>query len=163
MGRFGRSLLNETDPPISGLDKSVLVTPRRLHFTLGVMSLASTSSTLATEGTTIRSRTLDDAARFLESLKPRLGDFLRISTADQAQKIRVTLNSMDTLKLERGGAAHVLWVGPKDGNSRDIADEETKRLRQLCGKLDDPFQCEMVIKPSPTQTLSTLRSKGLAF
>ena len=134
MGEFGQSLLNETDPPISGLDKSVFMPPRRLHFTLGVMSLASTSSVVDTGGTTdrtIQSRTLDDAVRFLESLKHRVDD-LRAS-----RKLRVTLDSMDTLKLERGGGAHVLYLGPKDGNSKDIADEETDRLRRVCGTLDD--------------------------
>ena len=139
MGRFGQSLLDETDPPISGLDKSVLIPPRRLHLTLGVMSLASTTSANRTEGTSdlIQPRTLDDAVRFLESLKPRLDNLLRVSvpgSIDQAQKVRLALNSMDTMKLEKGGAAHVLWVGPKDGNSEDIADEETNRLRRVCGE-----------------------------
>ena len=139
MGRFGKSLLDETDPPISGLDKSVLIPPRRLHLTLGVMSLANTTSAAHTEGIAgpVQPRTLDDAVRFLESLKPRLDNLLRVSvpgSTDQAQKIRLTLNSMDTMKLERGGTAHILWVGPKDGNSEDIADEETNRLRQVCGE-----------------------------
>ena len=144
MGSFGQSLLNETDPPISGLDKSVLVSPRRLHFTLGVMSLASTSSAGDTGGRS-QCRTLDDAVRFLESLKPRVDELLRVSatgSADQAQKIRVALNSMDTMNLEKGGMAHVLWVGPKDGNSKDIADEETNKFRRVCGELDDlPNEC----------------------
>jgi hypothetical protein len=142
MERFGRSLLNETDPPIPGLDKSVLISPRRLHFTLGVMSLASPSAATHPEGTTnpmIQSRTLDDAIRFLENLKPRVDDLLRASTttsANQAQKIRVNLNSMDTMKLEKDGTAHVLWVGPKDGNSKDITNNETNKLRRVCGKLN---------------------------
>ena len=139
MERFGQSLLNETDPPISGLDKSVLIPPRRLHLTLGVMSLANTSSTVHTEGTidSIQPRTPDDAVRFLESLKSRVDDLIRVpvsASTDRAQKIRVTLNSMDTMKLEDGGAAHVLWIGPKDGNSKDITDEETNRLRRVCGE-----------------------------
>jgi len=145
MERFGQSLLDETDPPISGLDKSVLVPPRRLHLTLGVMSLGSTTSADRTGGTTdpIQPRTLDDAVRFLESLKPRLDNLLRASapsSIDQAQKIRLVLNSMDTMKLEKGGAAHVLWVGPKDGNSKDITDEETNKLRRVCGEFCDLLQ-----------------------
>jgi len=140
MGRFGQSLLNETEPPISGLDKSVLIPPRRLHFTLGVMSLASASSAVDPEGTTdpvTRPRTVGEAVRFLEGLKPRLDDLVRGSvtgSVDQAQKTRVILNSMDTMKLEKGGAAHVLWVGPRDGNSMDATDEETKKFRRVCGK-----------------------------
>jgi len=139
MGRFGQSLLNETDPPILGLDKSVLVSPRRLHLTLGVMSLVNTVPAVRTQGTTnhTQPRSVDDAVRFLESLKPGLDDLLRVSvpgSVDQAQKISITLNSMDTMKLEKDGAAHVLWVGPKDSNSEDIADEDTKRLRRVCGE-----------------------------
>jgi len=145
MGRFGQSLLDETDTPISGLDKSVLILPRRLHLTLGVMSLASTSSAERASGSTnpIQPRTLDDAVRFLESLKPRLDNLLRVSapgSIDQAQKIRLVLNSMDTMKLEKGGAAHVLWVGPRNGNSKDISDEETNRLRRVCGEFCDLLQ-----------------------
>ena len=103
------------------------------------MSLANTSSTVHTEGTigSIQPQTPDDAVRFLESLKSRVDDLLRVpdsASTGQAQKIRVTLNSMDTMKPEKGGAAHVLWVGPKDGNSKDITDEETNRLRRVCGE-----------------------------
>jgi len=42
---------------------------------------------------------------------------------------------MDTMKLEKGGMAHVLWVGPKDENSRSIPDGETDKLKRVCGKL----------------------------
>lgn len=145
MGRLGQSLLSKTDPPISGLDESILVPPRRLHLTLGVMALTSTTSANRAEGSTdpIQSRTLDDAVRFLENLKPRLDDLLRVPTPSpvgQVQKVRVALDSMDTMKLEKDGTAHVLWVGPKGGNSRDIASEETNRLRRACGELYRLFQ-----------------------
>lgn len=146
MGRFGQSLLNSTNPHIMGLDESILVPPRRLHFTLGVMSLDTTPyATGPKEATsaTSQSHTVGDAIRFLESLKPRVDDILRVSvasSADQALKTRVTLNSMDVMRLEKGGAANVLWIGPKDGNSRDIADEETKKFRQVCGMSSDPPQ-----------------------
>lgn len=172
MGRFGQSLLNESVPPVLGLDKSILIPPRRLHLTLGVMSLASTASAVHIQGTTdhTQPRTLDDAVRFLESLKPHLDDLLRVSvpgSVDRAQKIRITLNSMDTMKLEKDGAAHVLWVGPKDGNSKDIANEDTDRLRRVCGKFSmicSDGMCGMkwsFIRLA--QISSTLHSKGLAF
>ena len=44
---------------------------------------------------------------------------------------------MDTMKQEKGGAAHVLWIGPKDENPRNIPDEETLKLKRVCGKLCD--------------------------
>lgn len=143
MGRFEQSLLNETNPRIVGLDQSVLVPPRRLHFTLGVMSLASTRSVAgpveATDPTN-QTRTIDDAIRFLESLKPRVDELLRVSvsgSANRAQKIRVPLNSMDVMNLEKEGAAHVLWVGPKHENLRDAADKEADKFKQVCGMLGD--------------------------
>lgn len=171
MERFGQSLLNDTNSPIPGLDESILVSPRRLHFTLGVMSLPSTSSVTdqaGSAGPLNQPRTVDDAVRFLQSLKPRVEDILRApvsGSAHQAQKIRVALNSMDVMKLERGGAAHVLWVGPKGGNSKDTSDEETNKFRQLCGTLSDPLNER---KGWPlicllAQISSTPRSKRLAF
>ena len=143
MGRFGQSLLNGTNPRILGLDESVLIPPRRLHFTLGVMSLANTSSAAGPEGSTdptSQLRTIDDAVRFLKSLKPRMDELLRVSassSANQAQNTRVALNSMDVMKLEKGGAAHVLWVGPEDGSRRDIAGGRNDKFRQVCGMLSD--------------------------
>lgn len=145
MGRFTRSLLNDTNPPIWGLDESVLVPPRRLHFTLGVMSLASTPSSggSGTASLANHPRTVDDAIQFLENLKPRLDDLLRVSVssaAAQPQKMRVTLDSMDVMKLEKEGGAHVLWVGPKDGNSRNITNGETDQLRRVCDFIHTSFK-----------------------
>lgn len=135
--------------------------PRRLHLTLGVMALTNPTSANLAEGNTdpIQSRTLDDAVRFLENLKPRLDNLLRIPTpgpAGQVQKTRVVLDAMDTMKLGKDGAAHVLWVGPKVGNSEDIANEETNRLRRACGELYSLFQrtCrKWVIQSSPRSDL----------
>lgn len=141
IGRFGQSLLNDTNPAILGLDESVLIPSRRLHFTLGVMSLASTLSAAGLEEATDptnQSKTIDDAIRFLHSLKPRVDELLRISSshpADRAQKVRATLDSMDVMKLEKGGSAHVLWVGPKDSNLGAIADGGNNKFREVCGML----------------------------
>jgi hypothetical protein len=168
MEMFGQSLLNDTNPPIPGLDESVLISPRRLHFTLGVMSLAGAASSADREGLTRQPRTVDDAVRFLQSLKPRVEELLRSpvsGTAGQGQKVRIALNSMDVMNLERGGTAHVLWVGPEGGNSKDIPDEMTNQIRQVCGTLNDlsrraqkgPLICLLA------QISFTLRSEGLDF
>ena len=107
------------------------------------MVLANMTSATDLEGTpssTNGPRTVNDATRFLESLKPRVDDLLQASissSSNRAQKLRVTLDSMDVMKLERGGAAHVLWLGPKDGNLKDIPDEGTYKLRQVCGASRD--------------------------
>ena len=136
------------------------------------MSLASTPTGFGPGQSTnptaqYQSRTLGDAIRFLESLKPRIDDLLRAlapGPAPRARKVRVALNSMDTMKTEKGGEAHVLWVGPKiDANGRGIPDEETVKLKHVCGKLE--------IRPDEragnnwsifAQTLSILHSKQLA-
>ena len=92
------------------------------------MSLAKTAANKSTVGTMNQSRTVEEAVLFLKSLKPHVDDLLRVAVsgqADQIQKTRVVLNSMDVMKLEKGGGAHVLWIGPKDGNS--------DRFRQICG------------------------------
>lgn len=113
------------------------------------MTLASTPSAFGPGRSTnptaqYQSRTLNDAIRLLESLKPRINDLLRAlapGPAPRARKVRVALNSMDTMKMERNGEAHVLWVGPKeDANGRGIPDEETIKLKHVCGKLDDSSQ-----------------------
>jgi activating signal cointegrator complex subunit 1 len=169
MGRFGQSLLNETDPPILGLDESVLIPPRRLHFTLGVMSLASTPPTTNPEGTTgplNQPRTIDDAVRLLENLKPRIDDILRVSatgSAGQAREVRVTLNSMDVMKLEKGSTAHVLWVGPKDGNSKNIADEGTNKFRQVCGTSCSNKRAEVAVQLSPSSDFIRSSFKEAGF
>ena len=115
-----------------------------------------------------QARTVEDAIRFLESLKPRLNDLIRaseISSVGQAQKIQVTLNSMDVMKLEKEGRAHVLWVGPKDGNSNHITDEGTDKFRRVCGKFNhclNEFAGSDRTPPFP-QISFIRRSKTLAF
>jgi len=110
--------------------------------TLGVMTLASTSPAFGpgrSTNLTAQSRTLGDAIRLLESLKPRINDLLRAlapGPALRARKVRVALNSMDTMKTENSGAAHVLWVGPGGLNGLGIPDEETIKLKHVCGRSD---------------------------
>ncbi|OSC98155.1 hypothetical protein PYCCODRAFT_1439489 [Trametes coccinea BRFM310] len=117
MQTFTDRLLAST-PPIPGLDRSIVIPPRRLHFTLGVMSLdvdkngPSSSEAPAAEGRP--RRTLDAAKRVLDELKPRIAEILR------GEKLRVKLDSMDIMKPERQDQerANVMWVGPSlDGES----------------------------------------------
>ncbi|KAL7279549.1 hypothetical protein ACG7TL_005947 [Trametes sanguinea] len=103
MQTFTDRLLAST-PPIPGLDRSIVIPPRRLHFTLGVMSLdvdkdgPANSEAPAAEGRP--RRTLDAAKRVLDELKPRIAEILR------GEKLR---------DQER---ANVMWVGPSlDGES----------------------------------------------
>jgi activating signal cointegrator complex subunit 1 len=125
--------LQQCDPPISGLDESVIIAPRRLHLTLGVMSLDSNASqktnitaaesTAPSTSSQPRPKTLSSALSLLTDLKPRILDILG------DQKLRVALNRMDIMKPERGDLdmAHVLWLGPL------LEDEDGRRLKHVCG------------------------------
>ncbi|CDO75978.1 hypothetical protein BN946_scf184981.g3 [Trametes cinnabarina] len=110
MQTFANGLLAST-PPIPGLDRTIIVPPRRLHFTLGVMSLDKEAP--ATAGGTPQ-RTLEAAKRVLDELKPKIAQVLG------QEKLRVKLDSMDIMKPERRDPerANVMWIGPSpDGES----------------------------------------------
>jgi activating signal cointegrator complex subunit 1 len=81
IGAFTSALL-ASDPPIAGLHESVIVNPRRLHLTLGVMSLAPEiappASTTSAQGTQDASpKTLSEAVSCLNSIRPRILEELR--------------------------------------------------------------------------------------
>ncbi|KAH9948316.1 AKAP7 2'5' RNA ligase-like domain-containing protein [Amylocystis lapponica] len=99
---FTDALLNGK-PAIPGLDASIIIPARRLHFTLGVMSLG----TEATDGVG-RPRTLEAATALLHELRPRVMEMLG------RRRLSVALTRMDIMKPERRdlARAHVMWVGP---------------------------------------------------
>ena len=140
MSAFTRSLL-DTPPAIPGLDESIVISPRRLHITLGVMSLADADSSPrpqsarrapadAAQGQAsgskpeVAPKTVDDALRLLAELKPRIKDLLA------GEPLRVALRHVDIMKPDRGdlARAHVMWAGPpKDG-------ADAVRLRRVAGR-----------------------------
>jgi len=107
MKSFQAALL-EHSPPIPGLDNSIVVDPRRMHLTLGVMALGA-------------EKTLESALTLLNNLKPRIMDIL------SGEKLRVDLNTLDIMPPDRGDLdkAHVLWMGPA------VVDDH--KLRTVCG------------------------------
>lgn len=135
MSTFSKSLLS-TDPPILGLDPSIIIPSRRLHFTLGVMALGQTTST--SNPTSHEPLMLEAAIAFLHNLKPDIDEILeksfRQSEDEEEKKLRVALNLMDAMKLEKNQMAHVVWIGPQDGSSEIISDRQTKRLREIAGE-----------------------------
>ncbi|KAI0056391.1 hypothetical protein BV25DRAFT_1832272 [Artomyces pyxidatus] len=116
MSAFTSSLL-ASNPSIPGLERSIVISPRRLHLTLGVVSLSQAGSSPDAPP-----HTLEDASYLLHSLQPRVIEILR------GQKLTVGLEIMDIMKPERGGheRAHVLYVGP------DLNREHGRRLRAVC-------------------------------
>ncbi|PFH53320.1 hypothetical protein AMATHDRAFT_138058, partial [Amanita thiersii Skay4041] len=123
---FQNALL-QCDPPIRGLDHSIVIDPRRLHLTLGVMSLNQDSTeTVPASSTEQEPKMVADALKLLQSLEPSIASILQ-----GRNTVKIRLDRMDILKPERDGAAHVLYLGP----SQLPNDEEDTRLQAVSGEL----------------------------
>lgn len=120
------SRLLETTPMLPGLDRTIVIPPRRLHLTLGVMSLEDTEhSSVAFDGQAVNSRkTLSEALSLLTSLEPQISELLR------GARLKVPLQMMNIMPPDGGDPdkAHVLWLGPS------LEDEDAQRLRQVGGE-----------------------------
>ncbi|ETW77402.1 hypothetical protein HETIRDRAFT_147887, partial [Heterobasidion irregulare TC 32-1] len=119
------SALLQGAPAVAGLDRTIVIPARRLHLTLGVMSLDQPGSARANAPPP----TLGAARALLEALLPRVLQMLH------GQRLRVDLERMDVLQPERGDAsrAHVLFVGPVLGG------EDGRRLRSVCEMVRGEF------------------------
>ncbi|KAH0832401.1 hypothetical protein J3R83DRAFT_13435 [Lanmaoa asiatica] len=118
--------LLETTPMLPGLDRTVVIPPRRLHLTLGVMSLEdSEASSIAFESQAINARkTLSEALSLLSSLRPQVSELLC------GAPLKVPLQMMDIMPPDGGDPdkAHVLWFGPS------LENEDAQRLREVGGE-----------------------------
>lgn len=120
-----QTALLDNPPLVPGLDPSIVVHPRRLHLTLGVMALSPEPP--ATDGDPLTGvagkKTLSQALDLLNKLKPEIMDILR------GEGLYVPLNQMSIMKPEHRDTsqAHVLWIGPSSVGSH------AGRLRQVCG------------------------------
>lgn len=115
------SLLLSSQPPIQGLDNSVIIPARRLHFTLGVMSLDS-SQAEANKGPETSSKTspsLSSAIELLHNLRPQI--LSRLNN----KPLSAALEAMDIMRPDGGDPerAHVLWVGPSLTNDGPSASQ----------------------------------------
>ena len=119
MKSFTDGLLN-CEPAIPGVDNGIIIAPRRLHFTLGVMAL---------EDPTVSSseKTLENALALLLTLKPRIMKLL------DGHGLCIPLTEMNIMKPDRGDAdnAHILWFGP----SLDKDSADGQRLKTVSGAL----------------------------
>ena len=114
---FTNSLLSHT-PAITGLDTSIMVSPARLHLTLGVMHLVDNSSRhpaqAQTDDNTTDGRvfTIQEAMALLHSLREPVRALLNAPGGDG--NLRVPLNYAGVLQVERKqkGSSNVFWVGP---------------------------------------------------
>ncbi|KAI6144636.1 kinase A anchor protein [Pisolithus tinctorius] len=114
--------LLQCTPALPGLDRSIVIAPRRLHLTLGVMTLDdSASANSSNESAPTTSKTLQDALSLLLSLKPRIMELL------SGSRLCVPLHRMNIMEPDGGDPdnAHVLWLGPShDG-------EDARRLQRI--------------------------------
>lgn len=157
------SALLQSTPPIPGFHQSIIIPPRRLHLTLGVMSLSedsspsdsATSAGVSATGTvpyssestqkaepsspntgegTGKRRTLAEACAFLESLRPKIVEIL------EGERLSVGLEQIDVMKPDRGDSrrAHVMWLGPV------VEGEAAKRLKAVGSMYE--FTCSRCLR-----------------
>ena len=112
------------EPPIEGLDPSIVINPRRVHLTLGVMTLASSqpSSSSNPDRDHNHEATIDlaGATTLLASLAPRIRALLANNP------LRIPLGRLAIMQPDPA-RAHVLYVEP------DLRSPDGRRLRAVCG------------------------------
>ncbi|KAG9308852.1 kinase A anchor protein [Chiua virens] len=113
LSSFTNGLL-ETRPVLPGLDHTIVIPPRRLHLTLGVMSLDPEDAQSVNSN-----KTLSEALSLLSSLRPQILELLC------GARLNVPLQIMNIMPPEDDDLdkAHVLWCGPSPDN------EDAQRLR----------------------------------
>lgn len=138
---FTRALL-ASEPAVPGLDESIVVAPRRLHITLGVMSLSSSApSGSAPPGSAQEDAqpTLAAARTLLHALQPRVQALLRGTSGSaeaSAGPLRVALQHVDIMRPDGGdpARAHVLWAGPRPDS------EDARRLKRVAEFVNAEFR-----------------------
>ncbi|CAE6470475.1 unnamed protein product [Rhizoctonia solani] len=108
--------LRTASPPITGLDPSIVISPRRLHLTLGVMSLTAEYNQVTepqTDPSQERSmneatpqKSIAAAQALLRSLKPD------IESALQGQPLKLCLDEFAVMRRSPAGEADVMYIGP---------------------------------------------------
>lgn len=112
---FQRSLFDKDGKAlVRGLDRTIVIDPRRLHLTLGVMALDDSDT-----------KSLSNALNLLESVQPDIRNLLQ-----EHKTVKVKFEILDVLKTEKRNdgeiSAHVLYLGVNE------ADEDSQRLGRVC-------------------------------
>ncbi|THH07109.1 hypothetical protein EW145_g3612 [Phellinidium pouzarii] len=132
---FTSALLAQS-PPIRGLEESIVIPARRLHLTLGVMSLAEDEVQDANRNAKAKvpesPKTVSASVSLLQSLRPRILDVLGGAT------LYIPLTCIDIMKPERGdlAKAHVMFAGPPED---DASSETVNTLRRVCELVSREF------------------------
>ncbi|KAB5588272.1 hypothetical protein CTheo_8283 [Ceratobasidium theobromae] len=129
---FTSQISNLTDellavsPPITGLDSSIVISPARLHLTLGVMNLApdedqseghkssraqgpSTGNETPPPDWSEPPKTISQAVGLLQSLKPEIEEIL------SNQPLQLNLDELTVMRRSEEGNADVMYIGPAAG------------------------------------------------
>ncbi|KAJ3920309.1 kinase A anchor protein [Lentinula edodes] len=118
MTKFQSSLLEGS---VDGLDPSILIKPRRLHFTLGVMSLSPQSSISSQSSTTVES-----VLTLLRSLQPQLTELCAVGKSGTLQ---ASLERLGAFESKDG--ARVMWVSPRENEGWPESEEELEERVKL--------------------------------
>ncbi|KAG2123083.1 kinase A anchor protein [Suillus clintonianus] len=113
--------LLDCKPALPGVDRGIVIAPRRLHLTLGVMTL---EDSLVSSG-----KTLANAQALLGTLRSRIMELLN------GHSLCIPLTDMNIMYPDRGNAdnAHVLWLGPS------LDTENAQRLKTVSEFVNKAF------------------------
>jgi activating signal cointegrator complex subunit 1 len=113
--------LQESRPPITGLDPTVFINPRQVHLRLGVMSLRENPQLPDYPNfMPNQPNTLASALSLLTSLKPQIATILG------EHKLRVPLHTIGPRGPDQS-RIHSVWLGPR------WEEEEGRRLYEVGG------------------------------
>ena len=130
---------------VDGLDASIIVPTRRMHITLGVMSLADVPE----EGKRKGKRTIEEASAFLQSIKPTLlqkihdSDSTSDDTSNQPsscnisgdpgpnEKLAIRFDELDVMKIERKRDLQKRYTPYQGPQSPSEADGRSERMAHV--------------------------------
>ncbi|KAH6907432.1 hypothetical protein BKA70DRAFT_1427824 [Coprinopsis sp. MPI-PUGE-AT-0042] len=144
-----QAALLESDPPVKGLDRTIVIDPRRLHLTLGVMPLeneAVVASSSAGASENVSKRTPEKALELLRSLQPSIASIL--SDTGGGVGVKVPLEELFVFPPGATTGANVLWLGPdmrgiddvkprRHGQSPNTSLDEMRRWKERLWKVSD--------------------------
>lgn len=139
---FTSQVANLTDallavsPQITGLDSSIVISPARLHLTIGVMALiedghqpegrpssSAPNPSTSEQGSQVTPlqppKTVSQAVDLLQSLKPE------IQTMMGSEPLRLNLDELAVMRRSDEGEADVMFLGPATGTLRTEAHSQS--------------------------------------
>ncbi|KAJ3739620.1 kinase A anchor protein [Lentinula raphanica] len=133
MSKFNSSLLQGS---VEGLDPSILIKPRKLHFTLGVMSLSpsdqirrtfeSQSESKPNTFSSSNPKTVESALGLLRSLQPQL---IALCETGKQGRLEVSLERAGAFETREG--ARVMWVSPREDEGWFESEEELEERTEM--------------------------------